>query len=121
MNHDESLHTYFSWQFFDSYHYNHDPLMHGPALFHLNALAYFLFGDNDVSARIMPAFFGTLIVLMPALVATAETSRALGCAFGLCDPAFLAFDPLLFALHTARRLCALRDLRDCHCRATFSG
>ncbi|MEZ4572030.1 MAG: TIGR03663 family protein, partial [Thermomicrobiales bacterium] len=68
MNHDESLHTYYSWLYYDNYHYIHDPLMHGPALFHLNALAYFLFGDNDVTARIMPAIFGTMIVLMPALL-----------------------------------------------------
>lgn len=68
MNHDESLHTYFSWLYFDEFHYVHDPLMHGPLLFHLTAFAYFLFGDNDYTSRIVPAFFGVLIVLMPLLL-----------------------------------------------------
>ncbi|MEZ4521313.1 MAG: hypothetical protein R3A46_06685 [Thermomicrobiales bacterium] len=106
MNHDESLHTYYSWLYFDNYHYVHDPLMHGPALFHLNALAYFLFGDNDVTARIMPAIFGA-IVLMPALLHQAETLGALGRDSSLGDPPLLAVDSLLLALHPSRRLHAI--------------
>ena len=90
MNHDESLHTYYSWQFYDHYHYIHDPLMHGPALFHLNALAYFFFGDNDVSARIMPAIFGTMIVLMPALL---RGPRLLGRWGALIASSILLFSP----------------------------
>ena len=90
MNHDESLHTYFSWLLFDEYRYTHDPLMHGPALFHLNALSYFLFGDNDVSARIMPAIFGTLIVLMPVLL---RSPNLLGRWGALTASAILLFSP----------------------------
>ena len=59
-------------------------------LFHLNALAYFLFGDNDVSARIMPAFFGTLIVLMPALL---RQPKLLGRWGALSASAILLFSP----------------------------
>ena len=33
--------------------------MHGPFLFHANALVYLLFGDSDASSRYMPAFFGS--------------------------------------------------------------
>ena len=46
-HHDESLHTYYSWLFATGDRlYVHHPLMHGPFLFHANALVYKLFGDN---------------------------------------------------------------------------
>lgn len=67
-NHDESLHAYFSWLLFDDYHYLHDPLMHGPFLFHSNALLYFLFGDNDYTSRVLVAILGTIVVLLPWLL-----------------------------------------------------
>lgn len=67
-HHDESLHSYFSWRLFAGEGYLHDPMMHGPALFHGNALAYFLFGDNEYATRIIPALLGVAIVLLPALL-----------------------------------------------------
>ena len=42
--------------------------MHGPFLFHANALAYLLFGANDATSRIMPALTGCLLVLIPYLL-----------------------------------------------------
>jgi uncharacterized protein (TIGR03663 family) len=39
--------------------------MHGPSLFHITALMYFLFGDNDFTARIGPAVFGVAMVILP--------------------------------------------------------
>ncbi len=65
MSHDESLHTQFSYQFFNGEGYSHTPLMHGPFLFHITALSYWLFGDNDMTARLPVAIFGVLLVLMP--------------------------------------------------------
>lgn len=62
MSHDETTHVYFSWQLFKGQGYSHDPLSHGPLQFHLLALSYFLFGDNDFSARIPVALFGVLTV-----------------------------------------------------------
>ncbi len=44
MSHDESLHTYYSWQLYQGRGFEHTPLMHGPLQFHLIALSYFLFG-----------------------------------------------------------------------------
>ncbi|MGC9335605.1 MAG: flippase activity-associated protein Agl23, partial [Anaerolineae bacterium] len=41
------------------------PMMHGPFLFHANALIYFLLGDNDFTARIIPALFGVFMVFTP--------------------------------------------------------
>lgn len=67
-NHDESLHSYFSWLLYDDYHYLHDPLMHGPFLFHANALMYYLFGANDYSSRIIVAILGTALVMLPLLL-----------------------------------------------------
>lgn len=67
MSHDESLHTYYSWQLYDRGDFNHTPLMHGPLLFHMTALSYFLFGVNDFAGRAYVAALGVLIVLMPIL------------------------------------------------------
>ena len=65
MSHDESLHALYSWKLYAGQGYQHNPMMHGPFLFHANALAYFLFGVSDYTARIVPALFGTVLVLLP--------------------------------------------------------
>ena len=68
LHHDESLHAYFSWLYAVGQGYVHDPLMHGPTLFHADALAFLLFGDNDYVSRIWPALLGVILVLLPALL-----------------------------------------------------
>ncbi|MBN1426894.1 MAG: TIGR03663 family protein [Anaerolineae bacterium] len=65
MSHDESLHTRYSWSLFRGEGFQHTPLMHGPLLFHMVALSYLLFGDNDFTSRIYPAVLGILIVMIP--------------------------------------------------------
>lgn len=65
MSHDESLHTQFSYQYYDGQGFAHTPLMHGPFLFHATAVSYWLFGDSDFSARVPVALLGILIVLVP--------------------------------------------------------
>ena len=62
MSHDESLHTYFSYQLAEGRGFQHTPLMHGPLQFHLVALSYFLFGDTDATARFPAAVAGVLAV-----------------------------------------------------------
>ena len=57
MSHDENTHVYYSWRFIQGQGLAHDPLMHGPFQFHLIALSYFMFGDNDFTARIPAVFF----------------------------------------------------------------
>ena len=64
MSHDETTHVYFSWQLEQGRGYAHDPLSHGPMQFHLLALAYFLFGDSDASARMWAAIAGVVAVLL---------------------------------------------------------
>jgi uncharacterized protein (TIGR03663 family) len=68
MSHDESLHALYSYYLYNGSGYVHNPMMHGPFLFHANALIYFLFGDNDFTARIMPALFGVFMVMSPLLL-----------------------------------------------------
>ena len=65
MSHDESLHTQFSFQFYDGQGFSHTPLMHGPFLFHITAVSYWLFGADDLSARIPIALLGVIIVAIP--------------------------------------------------------
>ena len=68
LHHDESLHAYYSWVLETGGGYRHDPLMHGPFLFHANALVYLLFGDSDATSRYMPALFGVAAVGLPYLL-----------------------------------------------------
>lgn len=65
MSHDESLHTRYSWNLYSGHGFLHTPLMHGPLLFHMTALSYFLFGDNDFTSRIYTAIVGVIVVMLP--------------------------------------------------------
>lgn len=67
-SHDESLHTKYSWNLYVGQGFQHTPLMHGPFLFHATALSYFLFGDNDFTARLAVALMGVAVVAFPYLV-----------------------------------------------------
>ncbi|HEX5165003.1 MAG TPA: flippase activity-associated protein Agl23, partial [Thermomicrobiales bacterium] len=91
-HHDESLHAYYSWLFYVGEGYIHDPLMHGPTLFHTNAFAYLLFGDNDYTSRLWPALLGVILVLMPAML---RGPRLLGRWGALTCSALLLFSPSL--------------------------
>ena len=64
-SHDESLHTRYSWELYHGEGFSHTPLMHGPFLFHATALSYWLFGDNDATARVPVALLGVLLVAFP--------------------------------------------------------
>jgi len=64
LHHDESLHAFYSWNLFKGQGYHYDPMMHGPFLFHANALIYFLFGASDFTCRILPALSSLLCVVM---------------------------------------------------------
>src|SRR4030066_2317737 len=57
MSHDETSHVYFSWLFEQGNGYSHDPVTHGPSHFHVIALAYYIFGSNDFTARLPAALF----------------------------------------------------------------
>jgi uncharacterized protein (TIGR03663 family) len=67
-SHDESLHTKYSWNLYDGQGFQHNPMMHGPFLFHITAASYALFGDTDFTARLPVALLGTLLVAFPYLL-----------------------------------------------------
>jgi len=90
MHHDESLHATYSYYLYHGTGYKHDPLMHGPVLFHLTALMYFLFGVTDATARLSAAFAGTALVLTPLLL-----RRWLGRWGALAASALLVFSPAI--------------------------
>jgi uncharacterized protein (TIGR03663 family) len=93
LHHDESLHAFYSWRLYDGEGYAHDPMMHGPLLFELNAVVYLLFGANDFTARLVPALFGVAVVGMPFLLRH-ELGRAGAVAASMLfvvSPAFLYF------------------------------
>ncbi len=93
MHHDESLHTFFSWNLYMGRGYVHDPMMHGPFQFHLNALIFFLFGPTDFTARLAYAVAGTILIGLPYFLRHELGRRgALAAAFLLTiSPAFLYF------------------------------
>jgi predicted membrane-bound mannosyltransferase len=90
MSHDESLHTYYSWRLYEFGEFSHTPLMHGPVLFHMTALSYFLFGDSDFTARLYPATLGVLMVLYPLLL-----RRWLGRVGALLTSVMLLISPMV--------------------------
>jgi uncharacterized protein (TIGR03663 family) len=67
-SHDESIHTQYAWNLYAGHGFQHQPLMHGPFLFHITALSYFLFDDNDFTARLPVAIMGVLVVAFPWLL-----------------------------------------------------
>ena len=67
MHHDESLHALYSWNLFSGLGYEHNPMMHGPLQFEANAVLFLLFGDSDVTARLLYAVMGTALIAMPLL------------------------------------------------------
>ncbi|MCX7623159.1 MAG: TIGR03663 family protein [Thermomicrobium sp.] len=90
LHHDESLHTYFSWVYEQGNGYIHHPMMHGPALFHLDALAYLLLGSSDWASRVPAALFGVVLVLLPAAL---RGDRFLGRWGALAASVFLLVSP----------------------------
>jgi len=93
MSHDESLHALYSFYLYEGGGYTHNPMMHGPFLFHANALIYFLFGDNDFTARIVPALFGVFMVMSPLLLRRwlGRTGTMIASILLLISPSFLYY------------------------------
>jgi uncharacterized protein (TIGR03663 family) len=90
LHHDESLHARYTWLLYDGQGYQHNPLMHGPFLFHSGALVYFLFGDADATSRFLPALFGAVLVGMPYLL-----RKQIGMPAVLIAALLLCFSPTL--------------------------
>jgi predicted membrane-bound mannosyltransferase len=95
LHHDETLHASYSWYLLVGRGYIHDPLLHGPLLYYLGAFFYFIFGDNDFTARLGPALAGTALTLTPYLV-----RREIGRPAALIAACYLLISPV--ALYVGR-------------------
>lgn len=64
MHHDESIHGVFSYDMFKGKNvYRYDPTWHGPVLYYMVSLSYFLLGGaSEFSARFAPAMYGIGLV-----------------------------------------------------------
>jgi uncharacterized protein (TIGR03663 family) len=67
MSHDETNHVVPSWELFTGAGYRYDPVTHGPLQFHLIALSFFFFGDNDFTARLPAALFSIAAIAIVLL------------------------------------------------------
>ena len=61
-HHDEAIHAWFSYELVTKGVYAYDPMYHGPLLYYLTAGMFWLFGQSDLIARLLPALFGTLLI-----------------------------------------------------------
>ncbi len=89
-HHDESLHAFYSYNYAVKGDYVHNPLLHGPFQFHINALVFKLFGASDYTGRVAAAVFGVFLMAMPLLI-----RYKLGKAGTLITVSLIAFSPAL--------------------------
>lgn len=91
LHHDETLHAAYSWYLMSGRGYMHDPLLHGPLLYHLGAFFFFLFGDNDTTARLSAALFSIALTLSPILLrpVIGRTAAILASLYLLISPVAL--------------------------------
>ena len=99
-HHDESIHSYYSWRLYDKGPHSpeikadpsyYDPTYHGPFLYHIQALTFFLFGDSDFTGRLPFALSGILILWVAyacilayrASVTDRESKAQFGSIFGI--------------------------------------
>lgn len=91
IHYDEGIHVFYSWQLsMDPHGYQHNPMMHGPVLFLFNALIYAIFWPSNFTSRVMPALFGTILVILPYFL-----RRELGKPGALVASLFLALSPTM--------------------------
>jgi len=90
LHYDEVLHALYSWNFAVGEGYQHNPLTHGPFLFHAGAATYKIIGASDFAARLLPALFGAALVISPWLF-----RRELGRFGALAVSLFLLISPTI--------------------------
>ena len=62
VSHDEVNHVVPSYSLYTGNGYQYDPMSHGPLQFHMIALSYALFGDNDFTTRIPAALLSVVSI-----------------------------------------------------------
>ncbi len=93
-HHDESMHSFYSYQLFHDGDYQYDPMMHGPFQFHGNAFMYYLFGVSNATSRYLAAFFGILTVILAIFLRPflGRWGAFLATAMIVFSPSFMYFD-----------------------------
>jgi uncharacterized protein (TIGR03663 family) len=62
LHHDEAIHSWFSYELMTNGAWVYDPSYHGPFLYYVTAGMFYVFGDSDLVARILPSLFGALLI-----------------------------------------------------------
>ena len=79
-----------AWDIYHNHAYSHNFITHGPFQGYVGALAFWIFGDSDITTRIPAVFFGTALVALPFFL-----RRQLGQVGALCVATLFAFSPML--------------------------
>lgn len=91
VSHDEINHVVPSFSLYSGNGYKYDPMSHGPLQFHMMALSYALFGDNDFTSRI-PAAALNIVAFLVVVIAF---RRYLGRTGALVAGALIIISPLM--------------------------
>jgi predicted membrane-bound mannosyltransferase/sugar lactone lactonase YvrE len=91
MSHDEINHVVPTYSLYSGNGYKYDPMSHGPLQYHMIALAYALFGDNDFTTRIPAAVLSIAAICM----AIFAFRRYLGRIGALVAGALIIISPLM--------------------------
>jgi predicted membrane-bound mannosyltransferase/DNA-binding beta-propeller fold protein YncE len=91
VSHDEVNHVVPSFSLYSGNGYKYDPMSHGPLQFHMIALSYALFGDNDFTSRIPAA----VLSIAAILVAVFAFRRYLGRTGALVAGTLILISPLM--------------------------
>ncbi len=91
MSHDEINHVVPSFSLYSGNGYKYDPMSHGPLQYHMIALSYALFGDNDFTTRIPAA----VLSIAALLVTVFAFRRYLGRTGALVAGALIIISPLM--------------------------
>jgi len=68
IHHDEGVNGHFVSGISEGTGWNYDPVnYHGPTLFYITAVSFFVFGESIFGLRIVTALFGSLLVFLPLL------------------------------------------------------
>jgi uncharacterized protein (TIGR03663 family) len=88
LHHDESIHSYMSYTLAKDGAWRYDPAYHGPFLYYANAFVYKIAGASNTTARVMPAFFGLILIAFawPLARWLGRTAAAFFAAFLLLSP-----------------------------------
>jgi uncharacterized protein (TIGR03663 family) len=88
LHHDESIHSYMSYTLSKDGGWRYDPAYHGPFLYYANALVYKIAGASNTTARVLPAFFGLILIAFawPLTRWLGRTSAAFFAVFILLSP-----------------------------------